>query len=412
MKSLSKYFFSVTVIVSFSLATSGCYSFATDAGCDFGSATPPEVRSKAGVAVVFHGADDFPDAEQVIRQSSDVREALPTSQESVPFSWGLVAADGKPNLLIRSWVNLSMLDTEFDLKRKADNAQATMAAAYECAFDSESSFGDLEDNVNLLGGLQQAANLLSEVEGERLIVVISNGIQTSGTPDFSATFPSSFSEVDSIVSQLRDARALPDLKGARVAWIGLGQTTEDYEGLEQQAMNVLEYFWKELIVASGGLAPESFSAGSLGGAARENAPTSQSIAGFEGVCLFTLDEAAGFTFKPDSSEFVSLDLARAGAESIARQIFDADCGSRSLRVTGYTASGTSKSNFEKQDTSIDAILSKARAQAFASLLIELGLDVKEVVGGGKGPVLDWDENGEFVEELGKKNRIVLIEEIR
>jgi hypothetical protein len=32
----------------------------------------------------------------------------------------------------------------------------------------------------------------------------------------------------------------------------------------------------------------------------------------------------------------------------------------------------------------------------------------EVIGAGKGPINDWDENGNFVEELGAQNRKVVV----
>jgi hypothetical protein len=41
--------------------------------------------------------------------------------------------------------------------------------------------------------------------------------------------------------------------------------------------------------------------------------------------------------------------------------------------------------------------------------VQAGVTVEiESIGGDKGPEIDWDEDGNFVEELGKKNRIVVI----
>ena len=81
-------------------------------------------------------------------------------------------------------------------------------------------------------------------------------------------------------------------------------------------------------------------------------------------------------------------------------------------MTGYTASGTSKSNFDARPKGPDQVLSTARAEAFAELLKREGLQVVEVFGGGKGPVYDWDDSGNFDPKLGEQNRIVEIQEVR
>lgn len=403
---LAALMFSVTIV----LATSGCLALEPTEGCELGIGVPPSEQSKGGAVVLFQAAEDFPNAQTAIVQSDQLRTALPMTEDEVPFSLAIAAADGSPNLLFQSWINIEFGEIELDLEQKRNRAQAALGNVYGCAFIPDSQLGKLDDNVDIIGGLRVASSALAGVEGKKLILVFSNGFQTAGQPDFSDNFPADFEEVDAIIQVLREERALPDLSGVEVQWIGLGQVVSGKEQLDQQAFNTLEYFWKQLIQASGGKAPESFLAGALGNSAIDGAPSTTNLADIRGLCLFSLDETSGFAFQPNSDSFVNESLAREGAESIARQILEADCGNRSLKVTGFTASGKSKTQFEVDGPNLG--LSKARAQAFADLLIELGLNVELVVGGGKGPTNDWDEDGQFVEELGKKNRIVLVEEIR
>lgn len=400
------------VVLSVMMLLSGCLALSPTESCEFGVGVPPSEKSEGGAVVLFHAAEDFPDAANAIVQSEILRASLPKTEKQVPFTLAIAAADGSPSVLFQSWINLELGDIELDLEQKRNRAQSAIGNVYNCSFSESTNLGKLDENVDIIGGLRVAGGALASVDGEKLLLIFSNGIQTAGEPNFSKTFPRDFEDADAMVDVLESGNALPDLKGIRVEWVGLGQVTSGRPALEQQAINILEYFWTQLILRSGGLPPEKFATGALGSVAPQGAPSTLELAEIKGLCFFTLDEASGFTFQPDSAEFVNLDLARAGAESIARQILESDCGSRPLRVTGFTASGTSKAKYESQSTAADSNLSKARAQAFASLLAELGLDVREVVGGGKGPVNDWDQEGEFVEELGKKNRIVRIEEIR
>jgi outer membrane protein OmpA-like peptidoglycan-associated protein len=175
---------------------------------------------------------------------------------------------------------------------------------------------------------------------------------------------------------------------------------------------LLEIFWKEAIIASGGSMPEGFDTGAFGNTAPENASESLTAAKLQEICFSaTLDESQGFEFQPDTARFVNDTLARAGARSISQSILESQCAGTRIRVTGFTASGTSRADFEA-DGSVDQALSESRAQAFANLLIDEGILVTDVVGGGKGDLVDWNQDGSFNNELGKLNRVVKIEEIR
>jgi len=401
----------ITVLSLLSLALSGCTTISTELNCDaYGTPVPPTESIKGGAVVLFQGSVDFPDAGVALRQNTEFKAALPKTKDEVPFTFGLAVADGAPNLVFQSWVDLREGDAKEELQRKNRNAQATLGSVYDCAFQDTKRFGSFEDNVDLVGGLRTAAGALSDANGSKLIVVFSNGIQTSGKPNFGDDFPDSIEAADAILDQLEAANALPNLSGTKVEWFGLGQQTAGSISIEQQTYNTLEHFWRNLILRSGGVPPADFATGALGSEAKPGSASSLPLAPIRGVCLFTLDETRGFEFKPDSADFVSVSGAQAGAEYLAALIRESGCGQTSLRVTGYTASGKDKEKFEADGPNYN--LSKLRAEAFADLLTSLGLNVEEAIGGGKGPTVDWDGDGKFDPELGKLNRIVVVEEIR
>jgi outer membrane protein OmpA-like peptidoglycan-associated protein len=389
---------------------SACISTDSGEACDFGTGIPPAENETlaASAAVVLQVSQDFPSAEEAIAQSEELRQVFPSNEEQAPFQFSMVLADGSPRAVYKNWVYIEgeKLETETDLQQKSTRAQGSLKRAYSCLFDPAKPFGELRNDVDLIAALGVAASSLS-VASEKHIYVFSNGLQTAGTPNMSEIFPESLDEVDDIIDKLEQSQALPDLDGVKVSWNGLGQQTFGQQRLEQQSVNVLKYFWQQIILRSGGVPPKDFELGAYGTESLENAPTSAAIAEVSKICLFTVGEKSGFSFKPDSSEFLNFELALAGAEAIAADLFEAGCGTEELRVTGFTASGTSREAFEAEGP--DLKLSKARARAFADLLIANGVNVKEVIGGGKGPIVDWDAQGNFVEELGRQNRIVQIE---
>lgn len=369
-----------------------------------------DAKLVASSAVVVQVSDDFPSAERAIAQSEEFSGLFPSRASDAPIEFSIVVADSAPRPVYKNWVFLEpeKLETDTDLMQKSRRAKNAVSKVYECLFETAEPLGSLKENVDLIAALGTAASTLSEAESRR-IFVFSNGLQTAGTPNMSKVFPTSTDDVDRILDKLEEAQALPNLDGITVSWDGLGQQTDGRQALEQQSLNILRYFWQQLISRSGGTPPKEFGLASYGTEAPANAPASGTIAPIAKICLFTLGETSGFAFKPDSSEFLDRGLAVAGAEQIAAQILSSGCGDEELSVTGFTASGSSKEEFEKNGPDLE--LSKERAEAFAALLRERGINVIEVIGGGKGPIVDWDSKGNFVEELGKLNRIVRIEAV-
>lgn len=403
----NRFALAIALLAPLALALSGCIPLTSEATCENGEPVPPVEAPSVGVAVVFQSGEGFPDASTALAQDALLKQSFPESENQTPTAITMIVADGNPNQVFKSWVSLGEGEIELDLKQKNDRLQGKIRSVYECEFSQNADNERLQPLTDVLGAMDLAASGLSEVDGAKKIFVFSNGLQTSGQLDFSEEFPSTPEGVESIVSALEEANALPNLEGAQIYWTGMGVTSDSLDALNQQSKNMLELFWTRLILASNGLPPEQYSAGSLGNSSLPFASSDKQSKSIENVCLFTLGEASGFTFKPDSSEFLDRASATQGALGIAREIIDSECNV-GVRVTGFTASGTSRDRYKPES---DFALSKARAEAFAELLEANDIKVSEVLGGGKGPIEDWDNQGRFVEELGKLNRIVRVEAI-
>lgn len=395
--------------VSLALVTplAGCLALTSEETCEYGSPVPPAEAPVSGVSVVYQLSDEFPSAEMAISQETGLRQLLPTKAQQVPVEVSVVVADGNPGVVTKNWVQLTEGEIELDLEQKSRNIQNQLTKVYRCELSTNAEGSHLQENTDLLGALDYAAASLNAVEGKRTLYVFSNGLQTAGQIDFSKEFPNSIEDSTRIIEALKAANALPDLNGAEVKWVGMGVMSQSATPLNQQTRNMLQYFWTQLILESNGVPPNEFSIGAISGEAPRYATPSKDTLSIENVCVFTLGEASGFAFKPDSSEFLDAGDAKAGAKAIAGELSAADCDA-GVRVTGYTASGTSEAKYDPAD---DIQLSQARAQKFADLLTAEGVQVLEVVGGGKGPINDWDAQGNFVEELGKLNRIVQVETV-
>jgi hypothetical protein len=288
-----------------------------------------------------------------------------------------------------------------------------LTSVYECAVqdpDLEYSGGyTITPETDFLQGLTVAARAFDvKASGsEKIVIVVGNGIQSIGQINFTKDGIPTLDAIPGIVEALKTAGVLPDLQGARVDWVGLGQTDGVAQAkLNQQSQDSLLAFWKALIVASNGR-EGTFQLEVAAGTPREGSIPVTQITALPDACIqMTLTSESGFNFKPDTAIFIDRAQAVTAAEKIAAELASKPDCTGGITVVGYTASGVSKDKFKPGD---NLVLSKQRADAFTELLVQAGVTVEiDSQGGDKGPEIDWDADGNFVEELGKKNRIVVI----
>lgn len=390
----------VAALVATSLTA--CVPDLPTADCSFGSAKAPD-STPAEVAFVVAPTTTFADFDKV------TAAATPLLTSAVPANnthYTVTLADGSPSVVVERWASFAS-DLDVDKDRARQNVSGMVNKVVGCATGQYSDSITTTPEVDLLGAMAQAADSLTGTDTPKQMVVMSNGLMTAGQYSFAEHGIPAAGEAQSIVDQLKSQGALPDLTGIVVNFVGLGHTSGDQPQLNTQSIDALEIFWRTLVQAAGG------TVGTVTRTVTDGTPASGSItaspvAGLAKACVSTqLTEADGFTFEPDTATFTDLAKAQAGAASIAAQIASAGC-STPITLVGYVASGVSQSQYVVGNAA-DAALSLARADAFKTLLQQAGVTTTiNTVGGGKGPVTDWNSDGSFNETLGAQNRLVTV----
>lgn len=336
---------------------------------------------------------------------ADLRELL--NKDGVQLS--TVLADGQPMQTSRSWVDFSKAVFQADKDKAVNRALGKVRMTYYCAVmskDQNPSAYTPVAGADFLASLQVAASTFTHSDANHEIVVLGNGLQDVGQIDLNAGFPQDVNAAKSIVNTLKSSGALPDLTDVKVRWFGLGQNDRaNQKQLHPIAAKSLEAFWTAVIEASGGELEKVV--GSIPYA--DPVATALKVTPIEipaPPCVFMLTSDDGFNFEPDSATFLNLPKAKLGAKHMADDIDKSKCGGP-LYVVGYAASGVDKADYDAGAKARVTAISTSRASAFLSLLSDAGVSVKLVpFGAGKGPTLDWDEKGNFIEALGKANRYV------
>lgn len=322
----------------------------------------------------------------------------------------VVLADGRPSVT-RSLLP-QIADSEDGARILNRRIVGSIRDVYFCsAGQSEQTVinpTEMEAEVDFISSLGVAAGALASGSAEeKRIVMMGNGIQTAGQYSFSKSGIPSEAQVGDIVGDLKSQGALPDLKGATVDFVGLGLVNSSEPPLNQQSLDGLVAFWRAIVAASGGYV------GTIMTQVVDGAPSPDSIAvtaveGLKDACINeSVAESDGISFNPGNAEFIDVGAATATAQNIATKIAAAACPG-DITVIGYVASATPQAQYVFGNAE-DEQLSLARAEAFKALLINAGVATNIVtVGAGKGPVNDWDEAGNFVENLGQQNRKIVV----
>lgn len=379
-----------------------CSLQAEPLNCEFGAAsTEKEITQE--VAVVEGPTSNFANFQNVIDEAKvEIRTAI--SEDGSQLT--VVIADAQPKLISTSFTAFGDLDTEADKDNVRKRAIGPVSRVSNCAVVKNNPL-ELEQETDVLASLGVAADTFTVEDSKKEIFMLSNGLQSTGQYPMQTRGIPTIEDAPAVVAQLKEAKALPDLKGATVNWVGLGLTDgKTQRKLNQQTLDALENFWTLVIEASNGEVGK-ISRQVPDGKPSKNAITVSQIAGMKNACFFTLGQEAGFSFTPDSATFIDESVARSGAFDIVSKFNAAGC-SGELFVTGYVASGVSQDEYVPGNAA-NTELSLQRAEAFKALLESEGISGKvTAIGGGKGPDNDWNPDGSFNEEAGKLNRIVVI----
>jgi hypothetical protein len=404
-KSISWLVLSSTLAIS---TLSGCVQ-PPKASCDFRQIDEAQSVTREIVVVIAPNMG-FLDFENVIADATPKVQEIFDEKKNASFT--IVLADGNPEILSSSLINVEKLGTfQADVDEEVQNAMRELDKAYRCALGLDGISIGATDESDVTKALQKAVDAFRDADSQREIFVLANGISTAGQVNFVTDGLPKLDSYTENVDKYGAQNALVNLKGSSITWVGLGQTDNTHQKqLGTQSDKALVEFWKLFIEKSNGVV-KSIESGSVvsGEPNSKSLEVTPVLPNDQKACINeTLDESQGFYFKPNTAIFINDILARRGAEEIAGKILEKNCAG-TITVTGYVASGTDKATF---DANPDAgqNLSLQRAEAFKQLLVSAGITNQEVVskGGGHGEVDDWDSDGNFDEDLGKKNRIVKI----
>ncbi len=236
--------------------------------------------------------------------------------------------------------------------------------------------------TDVLAGLAAGAEMFDGVRGERRLLVLSDGLSTTGCADLTNARFGSAQELRSIVSVCGtqgEFGELPDLDGVRVTFMGLGHSAGGQPSADSARRTWLGRLWTALCERAGAArgscavsrAPVGRTETSDGGAARSLPDDAAVSFGEQDVRTYTLSGAA--LFATDSARL--RDAAGPALVDLAVTVRTTSSLDR-VEVRGYVDPRGSRAN--------DRALSRARADAVAAELVAHGVPADRVKAYGEG----------------------------
>lgn len=394
------------VILLSGLMLSACSAPDVALDCDFPELNA-ETKPVREIALVLSPSNQFVDFDSALTATKPLISEIAEGQAT---KLTVVLGDGRPRIISNQIIDTTDSVTSSGEEQVIEQAIALVENVSQCVEEEE---GFATEEIDTLGAIQKAATAFSTAETEKFLIVLGNGLQTTGAFDFKEGLSADTGANEVTVNDLVAQKAAGDLSGVKVSWIGLGQTRKDSEQqpLDEKARIILIDFWKRIVSAAGGN-PDGIVAGNVGEGARTSGGIPTSVVPFEAVqaCIEPIKVSSddGFEFMDDVAIFKDEDKAQASATEIKTKLDSAECLS-GITVTGYVASGGTADGCARLPGFGDD-LSLQRANAFKSLLEQVGVTIEITAQpGGLGDVPDCVD-GVGVEELMKQNRIAIITE--
>ena len=285
-----------------------------------------------------------------------------------------------------------------------------------------------DPEVDTLSALYTAVEALNTIEGsmatsvEKEIIILDTGLCTSGAlnflvPEYQRLLnyegklwenESMDTEVSNMINQLEEQAEIPNLKGIRVTWYGLGQTSEPQATLSKIEIQNLQYIWGELLTKAGSLPSTKYGTDEKYGifVSISTYGSIESDQYVTPVPLIPGDDDVSFPeskieFCPNSDDYLSSDEDEI-KEKLSPYTYLQNYSSKKILLIGTTSSWNGGS----------LKLAEKRAEKVKSSLINLGVPEECIVVKGVGYDLNFckddSPNGRFEETIAKENRSVLI----
>lgn len=332
--------------------------------------------------------------------------------------------DGKPYMAFEDdLTNADRIDGSSDQNKKLD------AEAYaEDFIEKAKGVQAVTAEKDTVKAIRLAADALDNCKGDKTIVLIDNGVSTTGVLAFT-TFQNF--DVDECINALNE-NDYPDLSNVMVLWYGLGDTVAPQNELNNVDLNNLQSFWEKYLKNCGAAnvkfpkkvaVNETADNSSLPWVSTvETTPIVSKIPEFKALMQQveempeeerdkTFDDALQcgiqwpVEFKPDSFELVD----REAALELMTPLADYLEGSPDKKVVllGTTATDLRSTN----ESCVN--FSKGRADTIKEILTDdMGVDMDQLISVGLGyentfHIDDLNPDGTLNESVAPKNRCVI-----
>ena len=274
------------------------------------------------------------------------------------------------------------------------------------------------EEVDTLRAIQMGAqSLQSTDQGKKVLLILDSGLCTTGQLDIREGFLKAKS-LDEVVEGLRSLGELPDLNGVDVIWSYCGETAPPQDALSELDKKKLKGLWESVLRAAGAKSV-TFSVDFNSSVPYTGMPsvsvveTDRIRLSFDKISMenvkidltpidtFVLDETR-VRFVGDQAVFVDERAAEGAVQEIADELLAHK--DNQVYIIGTTATG---------NEAFCQNLSRDRAEAVKSMLIEMGVEEDRMLVYGLGFNDPWHQNdvetdGTWKEEAAVLNRKVLV----
>ena len=364
--------------------------------------------SKVSLALIGGGHSNMPVF------SADCK-ALYGSMYEAAYTHGdvtMLNCDGSPQVFFQATI------PESDVKGLSENRKKRTAEEYvEQLQEAYGGAVPSAPEVNTLKAITMAARALTDSSGNKSLVIIDSGLQTTGYINFTNGLLDA--EPSAVIEALSGMQAIPDLTGVNVIWIGLGASIAPQEELSERQKANLKAIWEGVLYAAGA---ESvvFDGGYSTNTAYEGAPAVTTVpVETESVYVKTTKPAKStpietivldstrLQFRGDLAVFVDEDQAERVLSDVAEELISHP--NNHVYVIGTTAGSGGNTDYTMK-------LSQDRADVVVASLIKMGVPADQMTAKGLGstdPYHEWDldSNGNMIEEIAKRNRKTIIMDV-
>lgn len=331
-------------------------------------------------------------------------KALNSAVTDAAMNEGKIAAvslEGKPVVLASKNVESDPNNqTKGRMKQLANNAINELSASIQ-EFVPQSSELDIIESINLSIDSLTA----SDAVGEKYLYILAPGLSTTGVLDMTSF---NIFETNSKILVDRVAQYVRDMNDINIKWMNIADVNSDIQqNLDNTQINALKDFYTDLIISKGGTVEFLSDEGDYI-VENESYPNVTPViipenkVSTEGI-NYKLDDTQ-VRFEPNTATLIDKDAAYRAISEISQSIIDSE---QTVTLIGSTASwGTEKSCLS---------LAEGRCNKVKQILIEQGVDenkihIKPIGRDSNSPlrVTDLDNDGNFIESEGKKNRFVLV----